>query len=327
MKVCSSAYRQGHYSREEVDSALARAAFQESLTPKPRRKKGGSPATSPPLLVEVETPTGRVGALGIGSLDGTKRQINRELEATGPGKKMKTGPKEDGRLGRHRGAAELSSKEEAAEAAKLQKEKYQDLMFTGHSNGILAQDEEGNDRHLGDLSSADQRDITLRAAALQFHLLLVDMPEDVRQLLMRVGDSLKGASDVPSKEDIYALVGLGTARSGSTIKSYVKGADKKVGLKPQQRGKHERDWLLNDEELMVDARQWINRQKCNISADKFSAWLMHGDELDDQEKFEPIGQGLPIDGRRGGRSQPETGGREPAAAAGLEDAHAELPGD
>ena len=49
-----------------------------------------SSATSPPLLVEAATPAGRVGAVGIGSLGGTERQINRELEKTGPGKKRRT---------------------------------------------------------------------------------------------------------------------------------------------------------------------------------------------------------------------------------------------
>jgi hypothetical protein len=45
--------------------------------------------------------------------------------------------------------------------------------------------------------------------------------------------------------------------------------------------------LLGDEELKVDCRQWINRQKSNISADMFSKWLQHGDD-GDEETFEPI---------------------------------------
>ena len=40
--------------------------------------------------------------------------------------------------------------------------------------GLLAVDDNGHDRHLDDLAPADQRDIVLKAAGLQFFHQLVD---------------------------------------------------------------------------------------------------------------------------------------------------------
>jgi hypothetical protein len=167
--VCSSQYGQGYYTREDVGTDAAKAAFLEKLKPKPRSKKSGSPATSTPVAIKVETSTGRVGALGIDSLGGAKREINRELEATGacnppPLKRRPAGP-EEAAGGKHRTAAEKEANQEDAEARKLRKEQLQDLMFTGHAGDLLETDEGGRDRHLDDLSPADARDMVLRAAA------------------------------------------------------------------------------------------------------------------------------------------------------------------
>ena len=248
------------------------------------------------MTIRVETPTGRIGALDISSLGGAKRKINKEMERTDPDTpqswKKRPAGREEAPGGKHRTAAEKEANQEDAEARKLRKEQLQDLMFTGHAGDLLETDEGGRDRHLDDLSPADARDMVLRAAALQFLDQLLDMPPDVRELLIRVGSALQGGgahcSASPNVGDLYALAGLGIARAGSTIKSYAKQANERLAFPTQQRSKHERDWLLNDEELLVDCRQWINRQTKDISAARFSAWLQHGDDGDDRDTHVPI---------------------------------------
>jgi hypothetical protein len=184
--VCSSKYGLGYYTREEVDSAPARAAFLQKLTPTPRGK--GKKASSSSSAVKVSTSTGREGALTFGALqdfagEGAAsstgvRKLNREMarldqELPSPlaTKRAASEQPSNGQKRSHHGAEEAASKQDDAEVTKHRKEELQDMMLTGHAGSLIEPDEHGNDRHLDDFSNADARDMVVRAAGLQFYLL------------------------------------------------------------------------------------------------------------------------------------------------------------
>ena len=85
------------------------------------------------------------------------------------------------------------------------------------------------------------------------------------------------------------MAGICVGRSGRTIQEYDTKGIKQGGIKIQQRGKHERDFLLDDEDVRMDVRQWTRRQKGEFTAITFRDWLMCGDKKD-AEGFIPVFQ-------------------------------------
>jgi hypothetical protein len=287
--------KQGYHDIASANSDEARDAFLLELTPKKRKRSPSGVSSTPAKMLVVQTPS-RTGMVGVDSLASilktpnpatAVRRLSREFGTAAPPPAKTTGTPRASLPGKHYTQEEVEFRQEEAEILKEKKEQLIELMHSGHIGDLLGSDDSGHDIHLSDLSPADQRHLILKAVAVQFFYQLIDMPDDIKQLLIRLGSSLQGGS--ASKNDLQNLAGLAVARAGSTVHTYARELKERLHMQTQQRGKHEREFLLGDEELQVDCKIWIRRQKHGISGKKFLIWLMRGD-VDDSEDHMPIFQ-------------------------------------